>query len=260
MLHAYLCQQGFCRDTKVGLIDIGWRGTIQDNLARICPNVEVVGYYLALRSFLNEQPANVQKFAFGPDERVENAASFFETFEPLELLTASKNGSVSTYRAQPSGIKPVRETNDEENAVFEQFTRHFQDGVVRGAEVFAPLLEQHAVMAEELRELALGIWGKLAACPPTQLLKAYYAAPQHDVFDFGGFVGRDLAPTIGKLLKALFIPEQKSEVIQYVRRTQWSPAIDGLPVSKTNKLALKTVFWLAHRYKRHLMKRVNKND
>ncbi len=249
-LTAYLHQSGVKAGNKLGFVDIGWRGTIQDNIARVLPANDTVGYYLALRRFLNEQPPNVSKLAFGPDERRGADMDFFETFEPLELLCNSANGSVSAYQKQCDRVIPVREINEQENMVIESFTRHFQDGVIAAASMQRPLLTSHSVCSAEMLKPALKVWGELASRPPNQLLEAYYNAPQHDLFGFGGFFDRGKAPSLSMLFMALFSRRQRQLVIQYVKRTQWSSALNGLKVSLLNRWALIAVFWLAHRYKR----------
>lgn len=255
-LAAYLEQQGVRDGEKIGIVDIGWRGTIQDNLARIMPQCETAGYYLALRTFLNPQPSNVVKHAFGPDERFDDVSAFFETFEPLELLCNSPSGSVSGYQVAKDGtIAPERQTQEQENVVIERFVRHFQDGVLFAAEAWRPLIVNHAVMASETRSMALQIWKKLTASPPEELVDAYYAAPQHDVFGYGGYFDRNSAPSLATLSLAPFSRRRRHEVIQYVRRTQWAPAISGLKTDFLHKTALKSVFWLARRYKKVMILR-----
>lgn len=255
-LTAYLHQQGIRSGDKIGLVDIGWRGSIQDNLAYLMPECKTVGYYLALRAFINPQPANAVKHAFGPDERTEDVASFFESFEPLELLCNSPLGSVSGYRETEDGnIVPVREVNDTENIPINRFTRHFQDGVIFAAKIYRPLLMDHAVTSGEMRAMALHVWQRLASLPPEELLKAYYAAPQHDAFGFGGFFDRGQPPSLATLLRAPFHRTSRHITIQYIRRTQWMPAISGLNIGPFHRLTLTSMFWLAHRYKRLVLLR-----
>lgn len=255
-LTAYLHQQGIRPGDKIGIVDIGWRGTIQDNLARLMPECETVGYYLALRAFINPQPANAAKHAFGPDERTDDVASFFESFEPLELLCNSPYGSVSGYRETKDGkIAPIREINDAENVPINRFTRHFQDGVIFAAKIYRPLLMDHAVTSGEMRAMAIHLWQRLASRPPEELLKAYYAAPQHDAFGFGGFFDRGQPPSLVTLLRAPLHRASRNSTIQYIRRTQWMPAISGLNVGRLHRLTLTSMFWLAHRYKRLVLLR-----
>ncbi len=250
VLERYLAQHGIRDGSSAGVVDIGWRGTIQDNLAYVAPNCKLHGYYLALRQFLNSQPTNTTKCAFGPDERLEDVAAFFETFEPLELLCNSPNGSTVGYADKDGTVFPVRDANETENVIFERFTRYFQDGVLFAAMQWREQLANHAVMSHEMRDMALHVWATLSRVPPSQLIDAYYGAPQHDVFGFGGFFDRAQAPSLTTLMLATVSRKHRKETIQYIRRTQWMAGIKGLQTNPVHKAALMTVFWLAQRYKR----------
>jgi len=54
------------------IVDIGWRGTIQDNLAHILENKQIDGYYLTLYEFYNLQPKNTKKISFIDDTSIRN--------------------------------------------------------------------------------------------------------------------------------------------------------------------------------------------
>jgi hypothetical protein len=54
----YLGRQTDLDLDRMLVVDVGWRGTVQDNLARLLPDTHLVGWYLALFPFLNPQPAN----------------------------------------------------------------------------------------------------------------------------------------------------------------------------------------------------------
>ena len=250
LLKAYLQQEGILGKKKIGCVDIGWRGSIQDNLAHLIPECETVGYYLALRRFINVQPLNAVKRAFGPDQREGTYADFFETFEPLELLCNSPYGSVIDYRKENGHIAPVRETNSVENALIERFTQYFQDGVTHAAQCQRPLLISHAVMSSEMRDMALNIWKGISSNPVDQLVEAYYAAPQHDVFGYGDFFERDRVPSLTHIAMALLSKSKRHEVIQFIRRTQWRSALSGLKTGWFHKFILWILFSLAHQYKR----------
>jgi FMN phosphatase YigB (HAD superfamily) len=261
ILASYFNQQGIQPKARVGFVDIGWRGSIQDNLAFLLPECETVGYYLALRAFLNPQPENTVKWAFGPDERFEDVATFFEAFEPLELLCNSPFGSVSGYsREGDDTIVPVRKVSELENVSINRFTRHFQDGVIFAVSVQRALLMNHAVMSSEIRRLALHVWQELAAKPPRELLQAYYIAPQHDTFGIGGFFDRGEPPSLGTLLLAPFDRVRRRVTIQYIRRTQWMPALAALKIGPIHRLMLTSAFWLAHRYKASVILRRSKHQ
>ena len=64
-LNAYLAQNGFLNHGKIALIDVGWRGSIQDNLSILYPDKNIVGFYLGLHQFQWQcLPSNSCKRAF----------------------------------------------------------------------------------------------------------------------------------------------------------------------------------------------------
>ncbi len=249
LLQYYLEGKGVSSGEKVGFVDIGWRGTIQDNIAQIIPSVSSVGYYMALRSFLNRQPTNTTKYAYGPDERYEYDADIFEAFEPLEMICSSRQGSVLGYKIENGDISAVRGKEQSEDLTNSDFVQSFQDGVITAVRFHAPLIASHSITSTEMRELALRIWRNLANRPPKELITAYYAQPEHDVFGYGGVFDRSVAPTLRDLVAALFWETQRRKLVQYLRRTQWRAAIANLEVGTLNRWALHAVFTAAHCYK-----------
>lgn len=61
LLQSYLKQSGVYDCNRVGIIDIGWRGTIQDNISLFVPDVHFYGMYLGLRRVINVQPGNASR-------------------------------------------------------------------------------------------------------------------------------------------------------------------------------------------------------
>ena len=62
LLVRYLSDRGLGGERHV-VVDVGWRGTIQDNLCHLLPHTELHGVYFGLFPYLNPQPANSTKRA-----------------------------------------------------------------------------------------------------------------------------------------------------------------------------------------------------
>ncbi|HGF4014649.1 TPA: HAD family hydrolase [Burkholderia cenocepacia] len=263
-LLAYLATQGLRDDgSVVSVVDIGWRGTIQDNLAWLLPSVQFQGQYLGLQMFLNEQPANTHKQAFGPNanETLEHC-HLLDAVSPLEMLFSSPLGSVSGYRMNDDGTGAVafRSESDMEHASSKNFVESFQDGVVEAAKVWARYVETCAIAASELRDPALATWTRLIERPHETLVDAYSALNQNDVFGAGQFVSKRATPGVGKLLWGIVSRDARREVIMYVRQTQWTAGIWARrDLTLGNRLALVMVLRLAKGYKRFMQRRTAQN-
>ena len=200
LLKAYLAARGLTETTpRAALVDIGWRGTIQDNLARVLPETQLTGWYLGLHRFLNPQPANTLKRAFGPNANLpgDEPIHLLEFVSPIEMLCNSDRGSVLRYRrAQPSsskhsdlpeGVVAEREHSPTEDAVFEHTTRFFQAGVLAAGVPFSRFLRCHALANAELRPFALELLASLTENPPPPLARAYFGLNHNETFGLGRY-------------------------------------------------------------------------
>lgn len=256
VVYGYLEQNGLPLSKRVGVIDIGWRGTIQDNLAILVPHTHFHGMYLGLRRLINPQPENVSKSAYGPDENnTPEFCNLFENFAALELLCGSPKGSVVGFRRVDEEVVPERHVVESENAAFEDFTKYFQNGVLLAARHWQPYLERYVVTGGELRDMALHIWETLRRAPDKDLAQLFMQTPQHDVFGFGDLFQRTQLPSISTILLAPIVSSKRRRLIEFIRRVQWSAAIDHVQgVGLFHRSILVMTFRLANLAKRIRMR------
>lgn len=111
----YLLQEGFGDDTGVGLVDVGWLGSLQkavDHILAGHPARErqpLAGFYLGLIGRAGADPLASRMAAYWRDlpgypPLGKTSAEFFERF------TAALHGSVLGYRRDQGRIVPVLET------------------------------------------------------------------------------------------------------------------------------------------------------
>ncbi|CAH0999466.1 hypothetical protein LEM8419_00766 [Neolewinella maritima] len=104
---SYFEQEGLLQDKRVGFIDIGWKGTLQDTIFRILkskkPTFELITYYLAVTHFsAHTAPENrkVPAYMF-PSIRAGKGPI-------LELLLQCEHGTTLSYRKGDNGrFEPV---------------------------------------------------------------------------------------------------------------------------------------------------------
>lgn len=185
----YLDSVGINKETKkVYVVDIGWRGTIQDNLSYIKPDIEWHGLYLALFKFLNVQPKNCFKNAFLFNDNLgTNFENSLSPQSPLEMLFNSPYGSVIGY-SENDPVSAIRKVDLEENISYKAFTNYFQDGVLSAAGVLWNYLEQRALLAEDFSNEAFRLAKSLIANPPAEMAKAYFSLSHNETFGNNIFV------------------------------------------------------------------------
>jgi FMN phosphatase YigB (HAD superfamily) len=231
LLHAYLNSAGITgARARVGIVDIGWRGTIQDNLAYARQDVLWHGCYLALNRFLNTQPDNSRKSAFGPDlNRSDADKSLLDFVAPIEMLCNSPNGSVVGYRSGATGVQVMRHVDSEENRVHEAYVHAFQQGVLAVVPYWADTLRCHAYASEDLKPLALAVWRDIIEHPPAFLAKAYYQLNHNETFGVGGFSDKGSLPSTTDILLAFMSRTRRHRLHLFLMGHGWIPGLLACP-------------------------------
>lgn len=136
LLVTYLEQNDFLNNTRIGVVDIGWRGSIQDNLSLIFPEHSIYGFYLGLHRFKGQRtPANFSKKGFLFDA---NTGSFIQPLTslmrfvlPLEMLCTPVLGSVKRYRLDDNHqVLPEIQHNKSEKIILKEIIEIFQQSVI----------------------------------------------------------------------------------------------------------------------------------
>ena len=239
----YLKSHGIDSDSShnLGIVDIGWRGSIQDNLAHTLPGITWHGYYLALNRFLNRQPGNSSKNAWATNLNVNNQlAELLDSVAPLEMLCNSPNGSVTGYQRTAPGVQAIRLVDQQENRVFEESIRHYQAGVIDSITFWARLIRIQAYSAQEIRPCALKMWRGMINTPPAFLADAYFRLNHNETFGVGGFSDKTERVSTWDILKAPYSAKHRARTRDYLREIGWLPGLYANPgISTSFKLSLR---------------------
>ncbi len=171
----YLDDFGFTGATSV-VVDVGWRGTIQDNLCHLLPDRELHGVYLGLFPFLNPQPANGTKRAVIFDGNRGDPFSFVNPPAALEAPLTPPIASVLGYREVEGRIEPIPHV---EHGRADHLVVAFQDGLRLGAPVAAR------------RYVAWGASTEMLRAGLQESIRRYYSTPSPGVADIWFFSAHD---------------------------------------------------------------------
>jgi hypothetical protein len=209
---------------SVALVDIGWRGTIQDNLAHLLPSVSFSGSYLGLLRFLNPQLPTVRKIAFGPDENdIGTGSSHLLRFvTPYEMLTNSDSGSVIGYEEQRGAVRAARRRHEGEDAVYRDYTEAFQQGVLAATPALEAMPEGSP---QARRQRALDLWSELAFNPPRSIAKAYLDLHHDESFGLGRSVSKAAASPLPLITRATVDVAAREKLEQHLDSTTWPAAV-----------------------------------
>lgn len=167
-------------------VDIGWRGTIQDNLAYIFTNKTIGGYYLTLYDFYNLQPENTYKISYLDDEKIrDNEVASMITL--LEWIYNPGTGSVIEY----NNGKAVRKAKNEETKIVEEYIKPMQEGMLEGAKIINEYMKYHPYQAEESKKYVYELLRKIKTKPSKELIEAYYSMVFNDTFGTAEYVEKE---------------------------------------------------------------------
>lgn len=233
-LQRYLSEQGISPGDQVLCVDIGWRGTIQDNLAHLCPNVRFHGVYFGMQRTLNEQPANATKRAFGPDMHHDEptVACLLDEVAPIEMITNALGGSVVGYHLvgdiRDKHVEAIRKANPREDGAFNAATRFLQAGVLDGVADVVEWYQLRGTTTHECRPLAIDLLRRVLYHPPQALARAFFSLAHNETFGAGGY--HDLSVRVPRRLARRWRSDESAwrELRQILARSRWAHGVLAL--------------------------------
>jgi len=191
LLLEYLKTRGVGQSTEEMLTaDIGWRGTIQDNLAYLLPDTRIHGCYLGLFHYLNDQPKNASKTAWLFDKNLGEEVDRGEYLAPIETLFSAPGGSVSGYLTTDHS-KTEREIDPQEEAVLEYQFGPFQQAILSSVPAFCRRVRLAGITSYHLRGLGLHLLDEYMNRPPLVLARGFNRLPHNERFGTGAISRSD---------------------------------------------------------------------
>ncbi|MDX2011460.1 MAG: HAD hydrolase-like protein [Myxococcaceae bacterium] len=162
-LRDYLTYRGLWGQDKVVIADIGWKGTMQDNLARAFESErgmpELFGAYLALASEGERYPRSY-KHGFLADFRRSDAEELdlFRNTAIYEMVTQAAHGSTVGYRRRPenpAAVLPELKEYEIERENAQRYFRRAREGIDAWTRDFTRVASLSPFTGEQLRAGAL---------------------------------------------------------------------------------------------------------
>jgi len=173
-------------DEPLFVVDIGWRGTIQDNLSYIFTNKTIGGYYLSLYDFYNMQPQNTYKISYLSDENIRNN----ELSSIITLLEWIYNPGTESVIEYKDG-EAIRKAKDKEKQIVKEYIMPMQEGMIEGAKLINQYMKYHPYQAEESKNYIYDLIKKIKRNPSKELVEAYYSMVFNDTFGTAEYIEKD---------------------------------------------------------------------
>ncbi|WP_047999273.1 HAD-IA family hydrolase [Lactiplantibacillus herbarum] len=133
LLQKYILSLCNLNDNQFVIADIGWKGTMQDNLDTIMKDMDIVGYYLGLNIEKNHNEKNKYGLLF---EKKLLKSNFYEVFSKdymiYERIFVADHGPVDGYKLDNTAkVEPVIYNNNDELALY-NYTKPYQNQFIKG--------------------------------------------------------------------------------------------------------------------------------
>lgn len=182
----YFNSKNLDKTKKIYLTDIGWRGTIQDNLAYIFKDVKLDGYYMTLFDYYNYQPKNTLKYAFFENRDFKyNLFQFLITL--LENCFTPLSGSVVEYK----NGKAIRKVITQEQSFNEKNISIIQDGMLDGIKKINEYMRYRSVFKEDYTKYVENLLTDIKLNPSDEIVNVYTSIVHNDIFGTGDVISKD---------------------------------------------------------------------
>lgn len=220
---SYLNKKGIQENDRALICDIGWRGTIQDNLAFLLPGTYFRGHYMELDRLLNDQPENTTKHAFYLDARFhpEKTSGLPRSVSVLEMLSNVPGGSTRRYVQKGNTVETIKEPSPQEDAVHEHFVQYFQEGVLAAAPMVGAWVRDNALVAAQMRGYCLAKMDTMLSHPPESLVRAYFSLSHNETFGVGTFIDKRPVFPWKIFLLAPFSGAYRRKVVDHAMGGNW---------------------------------------
>jgi predicted HAD superfamily hydrolase len=172
-LQKYLAQRGFFNARKVALVDVGWKGSIQDYLVRSCEGIgycpDVYGYYLGL-VFNESNLKNSFKSGLVTDTRrfLPEELDLFRNSSVFEMLTTANHGTTVGYESSEKSndlVVPVFLQHRQEKLMSEGFFVKEQNLLYEFAEKYSRVRYLCPFESEKMKPGMLDALGRYIRFP-----------------------------------------------------------------------------------------------
>jgi FMN phosphatase YigB (HAD superfamily) len=161
-------------------VDIGWRGTIQDNICRALGITRSTGFYMVTFPFLTPQAIGIEKVAVGIDGARGDDCSFIHPPAALELPWTPETPSCVNYDVNDDGVGcAVSDTRVENASVLRA---HYQQGLLDSAPTVAHWMVGHGYTSSMVRDEVASELRRIWETPPQGLADIWFESEHDDTF------------------------------------------------------------------------------
>ncbi|MFZ7262313.1 HAD-IA family hydrolase [Avibacterium avium] len=206
-------------DGKLYLVDVGWKGSIQDNINR-ATNITTVGYYMGL---LNNAYISMNNIKYGLLYRAfgrKTTKSCFNEFRTLfEVLSSADHGSVIRYTSKANNVD--LDYNQEEEKIYLEYIKPLQKYIEILFIEILKIENIYALSYKEKMKILSSIYEKKCLLPTSDEIKLFYEMEFYE--NFGLLEHNKLSYKKNIKEKIIFLKNLIKKPRDTISRSFWKP-------------------------------------
>lgn len=175
------------------LVDVGWKGTIQDNIFTFFEErIDVLGLYIGLVNNGKIHAKNKKEGLLFTN--IPKPSRYFYVYDEnrsiFEVILAASHGSADSYQKTEHGIAAETLWKDKEKKLFQKMAAPMQDHIFQCFKRIDAVLVRHCFEERELMHAAAGYHARMVFLPTRQQMELFYRIYHYEnfgVFEFTVF-------------------------------------------------------------------------
>ncbi|MBL8761993.1 MAG: hypothetical protein JNL50_11900 [Phycisphaerae bacterium] len=234
LLAAYLRARGWFDAAFAGIVDVGWKGSMQTNLWRAAAPARLHGMYLALSPISGDDAPGCSRAGFLADTRADDWAQdqVLLNGPVFEMFATARHGSVRGYeRREDRGgrVRPVIEHHPEEAENFRGVFARVHQGIDDGLRVIERSIKggggwRH-LSGADLRPAALDLMRRYIVYPTRREAEAFTSYSHVENFGVYETARYEFTESIGRLIASGPVASALQRIRDAVLRHLWPPGV-----------------------------------
>ncbi|EFL6071217.1 hypothetical protein AAG35_005348, partial [Escherichia coli] len=201
------------------IVDIGWRGSIQDNLMSRKNNYIQHGCYLGLFDFYPGQSGQNKSSVIFDNNRFRQKWTM-KGVAFMETVFNALDGSVVDY----VNNKPKRKENYAEI----ENSKHLivmQDAIIEEFMNLSIMLKEGKLNINDIERLAIESYKKIVTNPSKEIADFYVGSIQNESFGLNDFIDKEFNISAVDVFRSFFSKSKRNEIRIKLHRNGWRESI-----------------------------------
>lgn len=242
LLVEYLRDRGWFDAKFAGIVDVGWKGSMQTNLWRAAPPARLHGLYVALSPIVSDDAPGCSRAGFLADTRADDWAQdqILLNGPVFEMFATARHGSVRGYERRGSNgrVRPVVEHHPEEAENFRGVFARVHGGIEEGIRAIELAIGRAGgwrdLSGVELRPAVLDLMRRYIVYPTRREADQFTSYSHVENFGVYETARYEFTESIGRLITSGPVASALQRLRDAVLRHLWPPGVvrrSGVPLA-----------------------------